>query len=117
MVRSAVVGAPMTDTTAHAPDSASTPTPAPTPSEENVPEFVPVIRSKIQPPPLRSTTLTRHRLIDRLDEATQARVTLLVAEAGYGKTTLLADFAARSGRRTLWYRLDPTDADPITWTN
>jgi DNA-binding SARP family transcriptional activator len=107
----------MTDTTAHAPDSASTPAPAPAPSEANVSEFVPVIRSKIQPPPLRSTTLTRQRLIDRLDEATQARVTLLVAEAGYGKTTLLADFAARSGRRTLWYRLDPTDADPITWTN
>ena len=87
------------------------------PSGSPQPDIAPVIRSKIQPPALRSTTLTRQRLIDRLHEATASRVTLVVAEAGYGKTTLLADFAARSGQRTLWYRLDPTDADAITWTN
>lgn len=117
MVRSAVVGAPMTDTKAHPADAADVPDTPPTVSASREPDFAPVIRSKIQPPPLRSTTLTRQRLIDRLHEATQSRVTLLVAEAGYGKTTLLADFAARSGQRTLWYRLDPTDADAITWTN
>ncbi len=117
MVRSAVVGAPMTDTKAHAADTSDTPAQPPAPPGPYDSDFAPVIRSKIQPPPLRSTTLTRQRLIDRLHEATQSRVTLLVAEAGYGKTTLLADFAARSGQRTLWYRLDPTDADPITWTN
>ncbi len=106
----------MTDTKAHATDTADAPDLPPTiPVHE--PDFPPVIRSKIQPPPLRSTTLTRQRLIDRLHEATQSRVTLLVAEAGYGKTTLLADFASRSGQRTLWYRLDPTDGDSITWTN
>src|SRR5688500_1371111 len=116
MVRSAVVGAPMTDTKAHAADTADAPD-APSPAVAREPDFAPVIRSKIQPPPLRATTLTRQRLIDRLHEATQSRVTLRVAEAGYGKTTLLADFAARSGQRTLWYRLDPTDADAITWTN
>ena len=41
----------------------------------------------------------------------------MVAEAGYGKTTLLADFTSRASARCLWYKLDPTDADPITWTN
>ena len=120
MVRSAVVGAPMTETKAHAADTSDmsdTPEQLPVPSPAFDTDFAPVIRSKIQPPPLRSTTLTRQRLIDRLHEATASRVTLLVAEAGYGKTTLLADFAARSGQRTLWYRLDPTDADSITWTN
>jgi DNA-binding SARP family transcriptional activator len=44
-------------------------------------------------------------------------LTLVIAEAGYGKTTLLADFSSRATARCLWYRLDPTDADPITWTN
>ncbi len=44
-------------------------------------------------------------------------MTLVIAEAGYGKTTLLADFSARASARCLWYKLDPTDADPITWTN
>ena len=51
-----------------------------------------------------------------MTEATTRRLTLLIAEAGYGKTTLLADFA-RVGIRTLWYRLDPTDSDVITWAN
>jgi len=80
-------------------------------------ERSPVIRSKIQPPPLRSSTLSRQRLLDKLTDATGSRLTLVTAEAGYGKTTLLADFSARAGARCLWYRLDPTDADPITWTN
>ena len=69
-------------------------------------ELGPIIKAKIQPPALRSTTLSRQRLIDQLAEATTHRLTLLIAEAGYGKTTLLADFAARSGLRTMWYRLD-----------
>ncbi len=77
----------------------------------------PIIKSKIQPPALRSTTLTRQRLIDQLEDATTHRLTLLIAEAGYGKTTLLADFAAQSGMRTLWYRLDETDSDAVDWTN
>lgn len=117
MVRSAVVGAPMTDIQAHAADTSDSPELPPARRFEADSDLAPVIRSKIQPPPLRSTTLTRQRLIDRLHESTASRVTLLIAEAGYGKTTLLADFAARSGKRTLWYRLDPTDADAITWTN
>jgi DNA-binding SARP family transcriptional activator len=38
---------------------------------------------------------------------------LLLADAGYGKTTLLADFSRRTRMRTLWYRLDHEDRD---WT-
>jgi LuxR family transcriptional regulator, maltose regulon positive regulatory protein len=33
----------------------------------------------------------------------------VVAEAGYGKTTLLADFTRRTRLRTLWYRMDDED--------
>jgi len=80
-------------------------------------ELGPIIKSKIQPPALRTSTLSRPRLIDQLRHATSRRLTLLIAEAGYGKTTLLADFASQSGIRTLWYRLDSTDADIITWAN
>ncbi|MEW5991885.1 MAG: BTAD domain-containing putative transcriptional regulator [Chloroflexota bacterium] len=36
---------------------------------------------------------------------------LITAEAGYGKTTLLADFSRRSRVRTLWFRLDRGDRD------
>ncbi|MGI8928123.1 MAG: hypothetical protein ACR2H0_01475 [Candidatus Limnocylindrales bacterium] len=56
-------------------------------------------------------------MLDRLTDAVGSRLTLLIAEAGYGKTTLLADFSLRATARCLWYKLDPTDADPVTWTN
>ncbi len=91
--------------------------PAPAAVDAPRPDVAPIVRSKIQPPALRPTTLSRQRLLDQLQEASACRVTLLVAEAGYGKTTLLADFAEHSGLRTLWYRLDANDADPITWAN
>src|SRR4051812_41735433 len=80
-------------------------------------ELGPIIKSKIQPPALRESTLTRQRLLDRLTEATSHRLTLLIAEAGYGKTTLLADFARATDARVMWYRLDASDADVITWSN
>src|SRR3954454_18732193 len=73
-------------------------------------ELGPIIKAKIQPPALRATTLTRQRLLDRLTEATSHRLTLLIAEAGYGKTTLLAEFASQADVRTMWYRLDRSDA-------
>src|SRR4051794_2436196 len=80
-------------------------------------ELGPIIRSKIQAPALRPSTLSRQRLLDQLTEATSHRLTLLIAEAGYGKTTLLADFARSANARVMWYRLDTTDGDAITWTN
>jgi DNA-binding SARP family transcriptional activator len=81
------------------------------------PALAPVIRSKIEPPQLRSSTLSRQRLLDALTAAISRRVTLLVAEAGYGKTTLLTDFSSRPITRCLWYKLDSTDQDWITLVN
>ncbi len=66
-----------------------------------------IIRSKIQPPLLPSSTILRQRLLDSLANAVRRRVTLLVADAGYGKTTLLADFTNRSVTRCLWYSSTP----------
>ena len=40
---------------------------------------------------------------------------LVLADAGYGKTTLLADFSRRSRMRTLWYRLDDDDRDWVSF--
>jgi DNA-binding SARP family transcriptional activator len=67
--------------------------------------------SKVQRPPLRDQTLARPRLLDWLGSKVHHRVVFIVAEAGYGKTTLLADFSGRTRLRTLWYRLDPADRE------
>jgi ATP/maltotriose-dependent transcriptional regulator MalT/DNA-binding SARP family transcriptional activator len=70
-----------------------------------------IIRSKVQPPPVRAETLARPRLLDWLTTHSSDRVKLIVAEAGYGKTTLLADYARRTLSRCVWLRLEETDRD------
>jgi DNA-binding SARP family transcriptional activator len=74
----------------------------------------PIQRSKAQRPPLRPDTLHRARLLDWLSVNVHHRLVLLVAKAGYGKTTLLADFARRTRLRTIWFRVDDDDRDWIS---
>ena len=69
----------------------------------------PVQLAKVTPPILRDDTLARPRLLDWLQAKIHSRLVLIIADAGYGKTTLLADFTRRTRRRVLWYRLDETD--------
>lgn len=75
-----------------------------------MPEY-PVQISKVQAPPLHDETLERVRLLEWLNVKIHRRVVLVIAEAGYGKTTLLSDFSRRSRVRTLWFRLDWGDRD------
>ena len=75
----------------------------------------PIQPAKVQGPLLRDETLARHRLLDWLAAKIHHRVILVLADAGYGKTTLLADFSRRTRVRTLWYRLDDDDRDWISF--
>jgi ATP/maltotriose-dependent transcriptional regulator MalT len=70
---------------------------------------VPLQAAKVQRPALRAETLQRDRLLDWMSAEADSRVILVTAEAGYGKTTLLADFSHRTRRRVLWYRIDEND--------
>ena len=74
----------------------------------------PIESAKVQAPVLREETLARERLLDWLDAKIHHRLVLVIAEAGYGKTTLLADFTRRTRLATIWYRLDETDRDWVT---
>ena len=58
----------------------------------------PIQPAKVQRPPLRDETLARDRLLDWLAAKIHHRVILVLADAGYGKTTLLADFSRRTRR-------------------
>ena len=53
-------------------------------------------------PLLRRRIIERRRLLTLLDES-KARVRMLVAPAGYGKTTLAEQWAGRDGRRDAWF--------------
>jgi LuxR family maltose regulon positive regulatory protein len=74
----------------------------------------PIVKTKIRVPPRRDGTVARGRLHQRIEESLSHVLTLVVAPAGYGKTTLLADWAA--GRATeadiAWVCLDEEDRDP-----
>ncbi|HSB39528.1 MAG TPA: LuxR C-terminal-related transcriptional regulator [Gaiellaceae bacterium] len=71
------------------------------------------LESKIQVPPLREGTVSRTALVNRMRATTSMAVTTVIAPAGYGKTTLLAQWAARERRRLAWVTVDERDNDPI----
>src|ERR1043165_6466754 len=75
------------------------------------------LRTKLLPPRAASDILKRPRLTERLLANEDAPITLVAADAGYGKTTLIADFLREQSRRFVWYQLDHTDADPIVFLN
>ncbi|MBM4411787.1 MAG: hypothetical protein FJ037_10850, partial [Chloroflexi bacterium] len=77
----------------------------------------PIQMAKVQRPPLPEGILRRERLLDWLDTKVHSRVVLVTAEAGYGKTTTLADWSRRTRVRTLWYRLDQDDSNWVGFVN
>jgi len=81
------------------------------------PGTFPIQETKVRQPPLREATLRRDRLLDWLARRIHHRVVFVTAEAGYGKTTLLADFSRRTRLRTLWYRLDEEDRNWVSLLN
>ncbi|HEY6076142.1 MAG TPA: AAA family ATPase, partial [Gaiella sp.] len=58
---------------------------------------------------MRAGTVPRPGLVNRLRAANGQRLVTLVAPAGYGKTTLLSQWAERDGRRFAWVALDGGD--------
>ena len=77
-----------------------------------------LLQSKLHVPAPRRTVLTRSRLHDRIDAAGDAGLVLVSAPAGFGKTTLLIDWASSSPslrRSTAWVSLDQRDNDPASF--
>ncbi len=58
-----------------------------------------------------ATTVRRDRILDLLERSRSARVVCLQAPGGYGKTTVLTQWAAEDGRPVLWLTVRPQAAD------
>lgn len=69
--------------------------------------------AKVRAPDDRRAVVSRRDLISRLTTS-GCPLVLVSAPVGYGKTTLLAEWAARDGRPVAWVSLDAHDNDPIT---
>lgn len=72
-----------------------------------------VLATKTVVPAVRSRLLPRPGAYDRLDRAVACEVVLVSAPAGFGKTTLLAQWASGGSFPVAWLSLDPDDDDPV----
>ena len=60
---------------------------------------------------MRSNFLERLRLLEKLDQVLQKPVALISAPAGFGKTTLLAQWLDRCPLPNAWLQLDESDGE------
>jgi LuxR family maltose regulon positive regulatory protein len=81
-----------------------------------------VLATKLHMPGVRGQLIHRTALLDALSANQGRKVTILSAPAGWGKTTVLAQWVADAGcavqdQRYGWLSLDPPDNDPVRfWT-
>ncbi len=77
------------------------------------------LAAKLDPPKVRPRWIARDELVRRLERGTrECALTLLAAPAGYGKTTLVAQWLEVATQRVAWVALDPADNDPARmWTH
>jgi LuxR family transcriptional regulator, maltose regulon positive regulatory protein len=71
-----------------------------------------LVTSKLRRPMLRPGTVLRSSLIERLSRDDPGPIVSVVAPAGYGKTTLLSQWAERVGQAFAWVSVDEADNDP-----
>lgn len=74
-----------------------------------------LLGTKLHVPAIAAQLVHRTALLDALSAGRRCKLTLLSAPAGWGKTTLLAQWALGAGedRRFGWLSLDPSDSDPV----
>ncbi|MCI0869692.1 MAG: helix-turn-helix transcriptional regulator, partial [Chloroflexi bacterium] len=76
---------------------------------------IPLLETKLYIPKWRPGMVSRPRLIERLHQGAERKLTLISASAGFGKTTLLAEWLSAdpaSERAAAWVSLDESDNDP-----
>jgi LuxR family maltose regulon positive regulatory protein len=76
------------------------------------PSFEPM-ESKLHPPSARPGIVPRTALVEQLLASQAAPFVCVIAPAGYGKTTVLGQWAERKGRRIAWVSVDRRDNDPV----
>jgi len=71
-----------------------------------------LVVSKLRCPAVRPGAVRRSLVIERLARGDSRPIVSLVAPAGYGKTTLLSQWAERHGQPLAWVSLDERDNNP-----
>src|SRR5512134_3581545 len=69
----------------------------------------PLIHTKLRPPFIRRALVPRPRLQEQMVQGLRGPLTLIIAPAGFGKTTLVASCLAGCGMPVAWLSLDKSD--------
>lgn len=72
-----------------------------------------MLTTKLEKPPSRHVMVDRNHLVDLLHRGQDKRLSLVSAPAGFGKTTLVSQWAANCDRPVAWLSLDERDNDVI----
>lgn len=72
-----------------------------------------LVHTKLHIPHVRKSLVARPRLIHKLNQGREAKLTLVSAQAGYGKTTLLSEWVKQCHSVVAWVSLDKQDNDWI----
>jgi len=81
-----------------------------------MPESSGLLTSKIGPQGRGKRNVARARLVALLESAPEARLVLVSAPAGFGKSTLLAEWVGATAARCSWISLDAGDNDIVRFT-
>jgi len=74
-----------------------------------------LLKTKLAIPPLRADLVSRPRLLKKLNEGTNRKLSLLSAPPGFGKTTLLSEWIHKKKYLAAWFSIDERDNDPISF--
>src|SRR6476659_7595096 len=90
-------------------------------SESGLVELSPVVAfdlfdAKLRAPVVRPGSVSRTPLVNRLRGSRSRPVVTALAPAGYGKTTVIAQWADRDDRPFAWLSIDEDDNDPVTFS-
>lgn len=76
------------------------------------------IETKLHIPQTVGTLINRSHLIKQLNDDLNKKLTLIIAPAGYGKSTLLSEWTKSLHMNTSWVSLDANDNEPVRfWTH
>ena len=73
-----------------------------------------ILNMKLQPPRV-SDIIHRERFAPLVSQFKDKQLITVTAGAGYGKTTFVIDALRELGVKTIWYRMEKSDADFVTF--
>lgn len=72
-----------------------------------------ILKTKLHIPRVQLGLVSRPQLMEKLDRGLEEKLTLVVAPAGFGKTTALVEWVRHRDLSCCWFSLDPADNDPV----